>query len=91
MRTWVKQAGRSPSLISLMVQQNSQIRTLAPVTAKRTRDCLLGAHAAVSVPLVPILQAVIRPCPMHRRVRLHRQNIAKNTALLRAELRLKLP
>ena len=30
MRTWVKQAGRSPSLISLTVQQSSHTVTLAP-------------------------------------------------------------
>jgi hypothetical protein len=31
MRTWVKQAGRSPSLISLMVQQTPHAASLASV------------------------------------------------------------
>jgi hypothetical protein len=37
MRTWVKQAGRSPSLISLTVQQSSHTVTLVPATARNRK------------------------------------------------------
>jgi hypothetical protein len=58
MRTWVKQAGRSPSLISLMVQLSPDTRTLARATARTKKNRLFRSLYRVMLTSFRIVRSV---------------------------------